>query len=167
MAIQPVWGGQAPERANDFWLRPRTLKLRHQNGERLQATYWSDGEIIATAHQEISYFMRDRVVGRGVFMAPVLFDILYGVIGWLDYFNVKSEVILTSGYRDPRRNARIEGAALNSLHPQGRASDVAIPGVSSRQVSLFGQWLGGGGVGWYPHKGFIHLDDGRVRTWRG
>lgn len=107
------------------------------------------------------------MVGRGVLMDPVLFDILYGLNGWLDYYNVRTEVILTSGYRDPRRNSKIEGAARNSLHTKGKASDIAVPGVSTRQVSLFGQWLGGGGVGWYPHKGFIHLDGGRVRSWRG
>ena len=28
-------------------------------------------------------------------------------------------------------------------------------------------WLRAGGVGFYPGKGFTHVDDGRLRRWKG
>lgn len=164
---RPAWAQEAPERVNDFWLRPRRLKLKHPSGERIDALYWSDGEMVEEGYYALSQFMRDRVMNQGVWMHHTLLDILYGVTGWLDYFGVPSELNFHSGYRVRARNALIEGAAKDSRHVTGEAGDIQIPGVSTEQVAKFGLWLGGGGVGWYPSKGFIHLDRGRVRTWRG
>ncbi|MGC3005319.1 DUF882 domain-containing protein [Streptomyces sp. G35A] len=31
----------------------------------------------------------------------------------------------------------------------------------------FAKWLGGGGVGYYRAKNFIHTDVGNIRYWRG
>lgn len=167
MVGAPSWAQEAPGRVHDFWLRPRTIRLKHTGGERIEMTYWSDGVLLLDGYQALSYFMRDRVVNQGVFIHPTVLDVLYGVNGWLDYFGVKSDIVLTSGYRDKYRNARIEGAARDSHHTKGEAADIVIPGVSTAQTARFGMWLGGGGVGWYPSKGFIHLDKGRVRAWRG
>lgn len=163
----PSWSQEAPERAVDFWQRPRRIRLKHQSGEKIDALYWSDGELIESGYLALSYFMRDRVVNQGVYMHQTLLDIIFGVNGWLDYYGVKSEVLLNSGYRDRIRNYGIEGASRNSLHTLGQAADIAIPGVSTAQLAKFGIWLGGGGVGWYQSKGFIHVDRGRVRTWAG
>ncbi len=163
----PAWSQEAPERANDFWLRPRRLNLKHASGDRLDRIYWSDGEIIRSAWEEVSWFMRDRVDNQAVYMHPVLLDILYGFGGWLDYFGIKDPTILNSGYRTLTRNSKIEGAAQNSEHPKGGAGDVRHPSVSASQMAKFGVWLGGGGVGWYPSKNFTHVDRGRLRTWRG
>lgn len=163
----PAWANEAPQRANDFWLRPRRIRLRHPSGDKIDAVYWSDGEIIRSGWEELSWFMRDRVDRKAVYMQPVLLDILYGVCGWLDYYNVTEPLTVTSGYRTPSRNSKIEGAALNGEHPKAGAADVTHPSVSSSKMSKFGSWLGGGGVGWYPHKGFTHLDRGRLRSWRG
>lgn len=163
----PAWAQEAPERANDFWLRPRRIRLKHVSGEKIDALYWSDGEVVQEGYYALSHFMRDRVVNQGVYMHHTLLDILYGVTGWLDYYGVSSDIVFNSGYRDYRRNRRIEGAAKDSLHTRGEAGDVAIPGINTLQIAKFGVWLGGGGVGWYPSKGFIHLDRGRVRSWRG
>lgn len=163
----PAWAQGMPQTASDFWLRPRTLNLRHVKGERLVSTYWSDGQMIQPAYEEISWFMRDRVVHEAVYMHPVLLDILYGVNGWLSYYGIREPLVQTSAYRNPQRNSRIEGAARDSEHTRGGAVDIVISGVSSKQVAAFGKWLGGGGVGWYPSKGFTHLDRGRLRSWKG
>lgn len=158
---------EAPSREAEFWSRPRRLKLQHVSGEKLNIVYWADGEIVRNNYETASIFLRDRAANRAVYMHPALLDILYGVQGWLDYFEVHSPIIVTSGYRDPARNARIEGAARNSHHIKGEACDFTIPGISTRQIASFGQWMGGGGVGWYPSRGFIHLDCGNIRAWRG
>ena len=163
----PAWTRADPQMASEFWVRPRTLTLRHIRGERLTVTYWSDGELIISAYEELSWFMRDRVDNEAVYMHPVLLDIGYSLCGWLDYFGIREPLVLTSAYRTRRRNARIEGAALESHHTKGEAKDVRIPGVSTAQVAAFGRWLGGGGVGFYPGKDFTHLDTGRLRHWRG
>ena len=164
---RPTWAATHERFAQDFWVRPRQLSLRHVSGERIQSTYWSDGELIVSEYTRLSYFMRDRVVGRGVYVNPVVLDILYGINGWLAYFGVTSPVVVTSAYRDPVRNLQIEGAARTSKHTSGDAVDITIPNVSPLQVARFGMWLGGGGVGWYPEKQFTHLDRGRLRSWRG
>ena len=165
--VVPAWAQNMPRIADEFWLRPRTLNLKHRNGERLVSTYWSDGQLIQPAYAEISWFMRDRVVHEAIYMQPVLLDILYGVNGWLSYYGINEPIEQTSAYRNSQRNNRIEGAARDGEHTKGGAADVRIPGVSTKQVADFGKWLGGGGVGWYPAKGFTHLDRGRLRSWRG
>lgn len=165
----PVWAQQGLDarHASDFWHRPRQLRLRHISGEQIDSTYWSDGQYIESAALELSWFMRDRVADRAVYMHPVVLDIAFGVCGWLDYYGIRQPLVLTSGHRDRQRNARIEGAVRNSLHITGEAMDVRIPGVSSLQLARFGVWLGGGGVGWYPSKEFTHMDRGRLRAWQG
>lgn len=163
----PSWASTQPAMADEFWIRPRTISLVHTSGERIVSTYWSDGEIIRPAYDELSWFMRDRVDQKAVYMEPVLLDITYGVCGWLRHYGLKQPLLMTSAYRTPRRNSQIEGAARNSHHTKGSALDIRIPGVSTKQVAAFGQWMGGGGVGWYPSKDFTHLDRGRLRSWRG
>lgn len=162
----PSWSDEAPERANDFWLRPRTLRLR-RDGQRMESTYWIDGEVQVQAWQEISWFLRDKVDNQAVWTQPVLLDVLYGIDGWLRYFGISEPVDVTSGYRTATRNAHIEGAAKDSQHVSGGATDIRHTSVSSQQFARFGLWLGGGGVGWYPSKGFTHVDRGRLRYWKG
>lgn len=164
----PLWAqSEKIAISSEFWIRPRKVKFRHPSGDTIEAVYWSDGELIRPAYDEISWFMRDRVVHQGVWMNPILLDISYGVCGWLDHFGLKKPLTLTSGHRNRIRNASIEGAAKDSLHITGNAIDIQISDISPLQVSKFGIWLGGGGVGWYPSKNFTHLDRGRLRSWKG
>jgi uncharacterized protein YcbK (DUF882 family) len=162
----PAWAQEAPERANDFWIRPRTLHLR-RGSETLESTYWIDGKIQQESWREISWFLRDKAENQAVWMQPVLLDILYGVDGWLRYFGIKEPIEVTSGHRTARRNASIEGAAKDSQHVSGGATDIRHAAISSDQFARFGLWLGGGGVGWYPTRGFTHVDRGRLRFWKG
>lgn len=164
----PAWAQEQPAHvAQDFWIRPRQVRLVHSSGERLETTYWADGQLDPQGYAELSWFLRDRSVQRGVYMNPVLLDITYAICGWLAWFGVHAPVVVTSGYRDPKRNLGIEGSARNSLHVTGDATDIRIPGVSTYQTARFAAWLGGGGVGWYPGKDFTHVDRGRLRVWRG
>ena len=47
----------------------------------------------------------------------------------------------------------------------GWAADIKVPGYSSTKVKNLGRRLGAGGVGYYPNKGFTHLDVGKSRYW--
>ena len=86
------------------------------------------------------------------------------------------------GYRSPRHNRAIGGSPA-SLHMQGLATDIAVPG-GPREVLRFrrlvlaldrsGDLADLSGVGAYPTKGFVHLDffgpkrrDGSPRRWWG
>lgn len=168
VGLAPAWASEAPDGfVQKFWEQKRMLRMQHVSGERLEVVYWRDGQVVQSGHEEASWFMRDRVVGEAVYMDLNVLDIAYGIGGWLTHFGIHDPTVLTSAHRNFNRNRLIEGAALNGEHPKGRALDIRIPGVSSRQVAKFGLWLGGGGVGWYPGKNFTHVDSGRVRTWRG
>lgn len=85
-----------------------------------------------------------------------------------DHFGGK-EVQVISGYRSPALNAALKKAghkvANRSLHMQGMAMDIRIPGVTPRQLQQYALSLKKGGVGFYPHNGFVHVDVGRVRQW--
>ena len=76
------------------------------------------------------------------------------------------ELVLNSGYRTPRRNATIEGAAANSQHIHGRAADISVEGVSHQDVRDAAEASGAPGLGRYAS--FTHLDVGPPgRRWRG
>lgn len=46
------------------------------------------------------------------------------------------------------------------------AADISIPGVGVEQIAKLAKAIGVGGVGVYPSRNFIHVDIGRVRSWR-
>jgi uncharacterized protein YcbK (DUF882 family) len=74
-----------------------------------------------------------------------------------------------SGYRSPATNGRLHagssGVATKSQHMVGKAIDLAIPGVPLASVHSAALALEGGGVGYYPDDGFVHIDTGPVRRW--
>lgn len=85
-----------------------------------------------------------------------------------DHFG--APVRITSGVRDPKRNAAV-GGVPDSQHCKARASDIHIEGITPRQVAHFACTLGDvGGVGKYPS--FTHIDvrdrsGGPVAYWEG
>lgn len=177
---------QGPGGGGGFWQVPRTVWLRRpDSGQEIRATYWARGRLVQPEYERLCYFMRDlrmqyridaalrsgRALPAGWYsvigMSPAMLDVLYAVGAWLDVHDMGRALIVTSAFRHPLTNAAIEGAARNSLHQRGGACDIVVPDVSSVQVGKFGVWLRGGGVGFYPGKRFTHVDDGRLRAWRG
>ena len=75
------------------------------------------------------------------------------------------KVVVTSGYRNPARNAKARGAR-NSLHMYCAAADVKVEGVSKAQLAAFARSMPGrGGVGTYCHTDAVHIDVGPERDW--
>lgn len=75
------------------------------------------------------------------------------------------KMIVTSGYRDPARNRRANGAK-NSLHMYCAAADIQIPGVSKWELASYMRTMPGrGGVGTYCHTESVHVDVGPERDW--
>lgn len=77
----------------------------------------------------------------------------------------KRPAIVTSGFRDPRRNRRA-GGVRHSLHTMCAAADIQVQGVSKWQLADFLRSLPGrGGVGTYCHTESVHIDIGGERDW--
>jgi len=73
-------------------------------------------------------------------------------------------VIITSGYRSPAHNHKIQGAK-GSLHMSCSAADIKVVGVNKWEVAKFVRSMPNrGGVGTYCHQA-IHVDVGRKRDW--
>jgi len=85
----------------------------------------------------------------------------------MDAVNAQSATIL-SAYRTPETNAMLArttfGVADNSQHLYGRALDVHLD-TRLEEAMKAARGMERGGVGWYPHSGFFHIDTGPVRNW--
>lgn len=74
-------------------------------------------------------------------------------------------VMVTSGYRSPSYNRKVNGAR-KSLHMICAAADIQIDGVSKWEVARFARSMPGrGGVGTYCHTTSVHVDVGPERDW--
>lgn len=155
-----------PAPLHAFALSPaRTLAFEHlHTGERLAITYWEKGKYLPQALRQMNHLLRDHRTDEVHAMDPGLFDVLASVRQLLD---VSSPMQIISGYRSPRTNTALRrksnGVAARSLHMDGKAIDIAIPGHTTKQIRDAAMLLKAGGVGHYPE--FVHLDTGKVRYW--
>jgi uncharacterized protein YcbK (DUF882 family) len=137
-------------------------------GESLSATYWEAGAYVPDALAALNHLLRDYRTGEIHAIAPNLFDLIASLRGRLE---TNATVQVISGYRSPATNAalhaRSEGVASHSLHMQGLATDLRIAGVDLGHLRDAAWSLQGGGVGFYPQSQFVHMDVGRVRSWKG
>jgi len=153
-----------PGRRSD---RPRALSFYNvHTGESLNAVYFEDGNYVPGALTEVNYFFRDFRANEIKPIDPNLLDLLHDIHSELD---TNKPFNLVSGYRSPATNAwlaaRSEGVARHSMHLEGRAADINIPGGQLSFLQRIALALRLGGVGYYPHSGFVHVDTGRVRRW--
>jgi len=134
--------------------------------ETFKGEYWYDGEYIPGAFGEIKTVLRDYRTGDKFPIDPRLMDILYVMQRRLDNFSAFN---VFSGYRSPQTNSMLRettnGVARGSLHMQGQAMDINLPGTSLSTLHRAGLRLRSGGVGYYPSSDFVHVDTGRVRNW--
>ncbi|WP_419812232.1 DUF882 domain-containing protein [Bacterioplanoides sp.] len=147
----------------------RTLHLYNiHTGESLKTTFWADGQYQDGEIQDIDLLMRDHRANQAIAMQRRLYDKLYHL---QNLFNSKEPLYVVSAYRAPKTNADLRrqsnGVAEGSMHMQGKAIDIRIPGVSHRHLHKAAVAMRSGGVGYYPKSGFIHIDTGRRRQWQG
>lgn len=147
----------------------RSLAFRHlHTDESLTIVYWEKGQYVPDGLRAINHILRDFRTGEVARISPQLIDLLYAVGRRLGN---RQPIHIVSGYRSPATNAMLRrtngGVAKNSLHMQGKAIDLRIPGFSTRAIAGLGREMRGGGVGYYPRSDFVHLDVGRPRYWRG
>lgn len=147
----------------------RKLSFYHlHTGEKLSAVYWADGAYQQGSLAEINHLLRDFRSGDVSPIATGLLDLLHSLSAKL---GTSAEFHVVSGYRSPHTNALLakntSGVARHSLHMDGLAVDIRLPGRDLAKVHRAALALKGGGVGYYPVSDFVHVDVGRVRQWSG
>jgi uncharacterized protein YcbK (DUF882 family) len=151
------------ERGNEHHLR---LSNAH-TGERIDILYRRGDLYIQDALAKLDYFLRDHRTGDVRPFDPRLYDILSDLTSSVG--QPGAEIDIVCGYRTSSTNETLRayttGVARNSLHIQAEAIDLRMPGIETLKLRQAALALHRGGVGYYPHSDFIHVDVGRVRQW--
>ena len=144
------------------------LVFQHAHGRR-RRRYCSAGCYRPEALDKLNYILRDFRVNEIKPIDPTLFDLLHELGGTLE---TDQPFHIISGYRSAQTNAMLRerggattGVASHSLHMDGQAIDIRVPGVKLERLRDAAKSLKIGGVGFYPDLDFVHVDVGRVRYW--
>lgn len=135
-------------------------------GEKLRLAYAENGQYIPGALAEINHVLRDYRTGDVHAIDPALLDQLHLL---QRHVETPGAFHVISGYRSPLTNhmlnAHSDGVASKSLHMEGRAIDICLPGKDLASLHRAALSMQAGGVGYYPASNFIHMDTGRIRRW--
>ena len=145
--------------------QPHRLSLANPHtGETFSGIYRDDNGPIPGVMDELSAFLRDFRSGEKIAIDVGVIDFLMGVMQAVG----QTQATILSAYRTPQTNALLArthfGVAENSQHLYGRALDVHF-GDKLADAMKAARAMQRGGVGWYPHSGFMHIDTGPVRNW--
>jgi len=144
------------------------LKLYNiHTGEKINTTYRTrDGQYNSQAIEEMNWLLRCHYTNE-----PHPIDLK--TVEFLDRVSTRlgggREIHIISGYRSPKYNnfllSKGHKVARHSLHLEGRALDIRIPGADLSDVRRAAVAMRTGGVGYYPGNNFVHIDSGVFRTW--
>ncbi len=156
---QPAQARELPE--------GRLTLVNAWTNERLDVTYRDEsGAYDLAALDDVNHILRCHYTGEVAAMD----------VRMLEHVNLvqkklggQREIHVISGFRSPEYNAMLvrtgRRAARNSLHMQGQAIDLQIPGVHPKQLRQAALELQYGGVGYYKRSRYVHLDSGPFRHW--
>ena len=135
-------------------------------GESVKAVYWFRGHYLPEAMSAVDRVLRDHRTDEIKPIDPQLLDLLHAISEELE---CSHPFYVISAYRSPTTNAFLRfmsrRVAEHSLHMDGKAVDLRIPGWGSHTVRRVARELRMGGVGYYPRSNFVHVDVGPVRYW--
>lgn len=144
------------------------LWIRNTKGEELNVIHWTGDAYDPNAHRLLSWLWRDWKDGDyALYVDPKLFTFLANIQTNIS-MNAGAPLLLTlnSGVRTQRRNATLEGAAKNSYHLRGMASDFTLRAIPPVDVYHMASALNVSGLGRYVN--FTHVDTGiQGRRWFG
>jgi uncharacterized protein YcbK (DUF882 family) len=145
--------------------QPHRLNLLNAHtGEKFSGIYRDDNGPIPRVMDELSVFLRDFHSGEKIGIDVGVLDFLSGVLQTVG----ENKATILSAYRTPETNAMLAKkgfkAAENSQHLYGRALDVHMSDKLAEAMKT-ARAMQRGGVGWYPHSNFMHIDTGPVRNW--
>ncbi len=136
-------------------------------GEKINTTYRDhDGQYNTQAIKELNWLLRCHHTNE---QHPIDLQTL----DFLDLINTRlgrnNEVHVISGFRSPEYNNQLlrlgHKVAKHSLHLEGRALYIRIPGTALPTLQRTALSFRIGGVGYYPSEDFVHIDSGAFRTW--
>jgi uncharacterized protein YcbK (DUF882 family) len=144
------------------------LRLYHTHTQEwIDVVYRIGDTYIPSAVDRLDQFLRDHRTGDVIQLDRRVFDLLHDLT--VAVGRPESEIDIICGYRTPWSNEFLRrttvGVASHSLHMQGEAIDIRMPGVSTSRLRDVALSLHRGGVGFYPESRFVHVDVGRVRRW--
>lgn len=126
-----------------------------------------DKDPIAIPEPTIDRFFRCHFTNAPIDMDPRLFGKLVEAARHFD----SPQIDIVSAFRSPKFNLilRKKGreVARRSQHTLGHAVDFRLHGVSIKELHGWVRKQRLGGVGFYPHSKFIHMDTAQVRYWTG
>ena len=142
----------------------RWIWAQNHAGEEVALAYRAGNDYDPAALARLRHLFRDlREEVQGP-LPPLLVDMLSVV---QERWGYARPLLVGSGYRTPKTNRSLEGAAPASFHLRGWAADISVRGVPALDLGLavwtLSQRFGFMGVGLYP--GFVHLDVGPRRAW--
>ena len=155
-------------RAEIVPVRQYRLRLFHTHtNERIDIVYRRGDVYFPDAIERLEEFLRDHRTGDVHPLDARLFDLLHDLT--LSVGRPETEINIVCGFRTPWSNEFLRrttvGVASHSLHMEGEAIDIRIPGVPTSQLRDAALSLHRGGVGFYPKSAFVHVDVGRIRRW--
>jgi len=136
-------------------------------GEKINTTYRDpDGQYNPLAIKELNWLLRCHHTNEQ-------HSIDLQTLDFLDLVNTRlgsnNEIHIISGFRSPKYNDYLisqgHKVAKHSLHLEGRALDIRIPGTPLANLQRTALSFRLGGVGYYPNNDFVHIDSGAFRTW--
>ena len=165
-AVLPLWAVGA--RATTGGERRLALVHTHTR-ERVDLVFAVGERYVPESLATLNRFLRDHYSGEVGRIDAQLYDLLHRLRGELGA-PAEAPFEIISGYRAPATNERLRGTrgggvARYSLHMEGRALDIRLPGVSLADLRDAALGQRAGGVGFYAREQFVHVDTGRVRTW--
>lgn len=151
--------------ADDQWERRLVLFNTHTR-EKLDVCYARGESYRSEALSAVNHILRDHRTNEVNPIDPRLLDLLCAI---RSKAGPDACLHIISGYRSPGTNRRLRqqgrGVARKSLHMQGHAADIRIPGLATSRLRRMALTLRQGGVGYYPQSDFVHVDIGPVRSW--
>ena len=145
----------------------RTLRLYNTHtGESIKSVFWAEGKFVPESMEEINKLLRDHRNNTIAQIDPALLLLLEKVSS---QFGSDKQLHVISGYRSPESNKKLAeasgGVAKHSMHIEGKAIDIRMPGQDLASLHKAAMNAKGGGVGYYPSSQFVHMDTGRTRYW--
>ncbi len=145
----------------------RVISMYHvHTKERITVAYWKDGRFIPSGLKKLNWFLRDWRNNRIKRIDPRTIDLVWKLH---EDLGSKEPVHIISGHRSAATNAMLRRigrhVARRSRHITGQAIDFKFPDIPTSRIRYLALAYGIGGVGYYGHNGFIHVDTGSVRHW--
>ena len=165
---QPVSRAEAQLKLSAVSEWPYELHFFHTHTrERLNIDYRNREGYNQESLLRLNRYLRDHRSGEIHEYDPQVFDLLHDLTTALG--NPTLEIDVICGYRTLRSNEFLRthghGVASHSLHMQGMAIDIRVPGIPTSHLRDAALALHRGGVGYYAASDFVHVDVGRVRRW--